>query len=222
MLDMTDLMDMLAAYSIIVLILSIVVIAGMWKIFEKAGKPGWAAIIPIYNTWVLFEITWGNGVYMLLMFAAIIPLIGTIVALVVSVMTMNKLAKVFGKDIVYTLGLIFLPVVFIPMLGFGKDEYNGELVKTTPTAAQPVAQPTVETPTQTPEQPVAQSTEETPVQATDSVVAVTDPTPVGTPAVEAPTVAEQPTSTVIETPVSEPTVTEAEQSTETTNNNNYL
>ena len=48
---------------IFAIVLMVVSVVAMWKIFEKAGKPGWAAVVPIYNLYVLYEISWGNGIY---------------------------------------------------------------------------------------------------------------------------------------------------------------
>jgi len=107
-------------YVAIILYIGIIVlvIAGSWKVFEKAGKPGWAAIVPIYNIIVLFEITGKPVWWIILLF---IPLVN----IVILFLTYNALAKSFGKDIGFALGLIFLGVIFIPMLGFGDAEYQG-------------------------------------------------------------------------------------------------
>jgi hypothetical protein len=99
----------------------IVFIASMWKIFTKAGKPGWAAIIPIYNIIVLLEIV-GRPMWWILIYLICAP----IAAIIISI----DLAKSFGKDIGFGIGLIILPIVFMPMLGFGAATYVG------PSAAQ--------------------------------------------------------------------------------------
>jgi len=99
----------------------IVMIASMWKIFTKAGKPGWAAIIPIYNIIVLLEIV-GRPMWWILIYLICAP----IAAIIISI----DLAKSFGKDIGFGIGLIILPIVFFPMLGFGAATYVG------PSAAQ--------------------------------------------------------------------------------------
>lgn len=96
----------------------VLLIIAQWKLFKKAGQPGWAAIIPFYNAYVLTKLTWGNGWLFLL---SILP-IGNIVF---SVFTCIKLARVFGKGAGYAVGLIFLPVIFIPMLAFGNSVYLG-------------------------------------------------------------------------------------------------
>ncbi len=89
-----------------------------WKIFVKAGKPGWAAIVPVYNQMVLAEIGGKKDVWGLL---TLIPYAGVIW----SIWLVNRMAKSFGKDVGFTLGLIFLPLIFYPILAFGKTEYVG-------------------------------------------------------------------------------------------------
>lgn len=98
-------------------VLLVMVISG-WVIFTKAGKPGWAAIVPIYNIIVLLEIV-GRPIWWIVLL--IIPFVGFIVA----ILLMIDLAKSFGKDIGYAIGLILLGVVFMPMLAFGDAKYVG-------------------------------------------------------------------------------------------------
>lgn len=107
------------AGTLTVIVVAIMVVA-MWKIFEKAGIEGWKAVIPFYNIYVAYKITWGNGWICLLL---VVPVVGIITALVTS----YKMAKAFGHGIGYTFGLIVLPYIFAPVLGFGKDEYVGPL-----------------------------------------------------------------------------------------------
>jgi len=95
-----------------------VVIAGFWKIFSKANQPGWAAIIPIYNVVVLLNIV-GRPVWWIVLF--LVPFVNFIVAILVAL----DLAKSFGKDTLYGIGLAFLPFIFAPMLGFGSASYTG-------------------------------------------------------------------------------------------------
>lgn len=102
------------------LIITVASIAGLWKIFEKANIEGWKSIIPFYNAYCLFEITWGKGWYFLL---CLIPLVN----IVILVMTMNKLAQSFGKGVSYTIGLLLLNPIFTIILGFGDAEYNSIL-----------------------------------------------------------------------------------------------
>lgn len=85
--------------------LSVFLIVSMWMIFVKADEPGWKSIIPVYNTYTFFKITWGNGWMFLLL---LVPIVNIIVGL----MTVYKLSLSFGKGIGFTLGLIFLPMIF--------------------------------------------------------------------------------------------------------------
>ncbi len=109
-------------FSLIYLAIIILVVAAQWKIFEKAGKPGWAAIIPIYNTIVLLEII-NRPIWWIVLF--LIPLVNLIFLLVFLVISGLDLAKYFGKDTGFAVGLILLPVVFYPILGFGDAQYQG-------------------------------------------------------------------------------------------------
>ena len=104
--------------SIIGLLVAVLVIAGMWKVFTKAGKPGWASIIPIYNVVVLLQIAGKPIWWIVLLF---IP----IVNIVIAVMVMISVAKAFGKGTGFALGLLFLSPIFIPILGFSDAQYTG-------------------------------------------------------------------------------------------------
>lgn len=119
----------LAGMAVFTLIISIALavfgIIVMWKLFDKAGKPGWAAIVPFYNLYVYFEITWGNGWLFLLIFLAIIPIVGSIAVLVIMIITMVKLAKAFGKSGGFAVGLVFLTLIFEAILAFGDSKYVG-------------------------------------------------------------------------------------------------
>lgn len=111
-------------YVIIIIYLAIIVfeIAALWKVFVKAGKPGWAAIVPIYNLFVLIQIT-GKPVWWIILF--LIPFVNYVFL----IWTINLVSKSFGKDVGFTLGLIFLSPIFWPILGFGKAEYKGPAAK---------------------------------------------------------------------------------------------
>jgi len=101
------------------LALALVPLAGMWKVFEKAGQPGWAAIIPILNIFYLLEIA-DKDTWWLILF--LIPFVNFLVSAVV----MIDVAKNFGKGPGYGLGLFFLSFIFWPLLGFGDAEYVGD------------------------------------------------------------------------------------------------
>ena len=108
--------------TIISLVLCVFVLVCMWIIFRKANKPGWAAIVPFYNLYVMFEITWGSGWRFLLM---LIPIYN----IILSIQTQIRLAKAFGKGGGFAAGLIFLPYIFIPILAFSGASYQGVPVK---------------------------------------------------------------------------------------------
>lgn len=104
--------------TLLTLAIAVLGIVAMWKIFTKAGEPGWAAIIPFYNLYVLFKITWGSGWKFLLL---LIPIANIVIAII----TMVKLAKAFGKGGGFAVGLIFLSIIFYCILAFGDSGYLG-------------------------------------------------------------------------------------------------
>ena len=107
-------------------IIFLIVIIGLWKVFTKAGEPGWAAIIPIYNYYVILKIVGRPWWWLLLL---LIPIVNLIVSIIVAI----DLAKSFGKDAVYGVILLWLfSVIGYLILGYGDAEYQG------PAAAQKV------------------------------------------------------------------------------------
>jgi hypothetical protein len=103
------------------IVLAILLVAA-WKVFTKAGKPGWAAIIPIYNTYVMLQIVGRPWWWLLLM---LIPFVNIVVAIIVT----HDLSKSFGKTVGWTVGMVLLPFIFYPMLAFGSAKYHGPSVK---------------------------------------------------------------------------------------------
>lgn len=103
---------------IIYLAIIVIAIIGMWKAFEKAGKPGWAAIIPIYNMIILIEIV---GKPMIWILWLIIPCVN----IVFVIWLYNLVSKSFGKSEGFTVGMLLLPFIFWPILGFGDAKYLG-------------------------------------------------------------------------------------------------
>lgn len=104
--------------SLISLAISVLIIVALWKVYDKAGKPGWAAIIPIYNIWVLLEIIKKPWWWLLLL---LIP----IVNIVILIIMIHNLSLKFGKGVGFTIGMILLPFIFIPILGFGDAKCKG-------------------------------------------------------------------------------------------------
>ena len=96
----------------------VLIIAGLWKIFAKAGKPGWTSIIPIYNFIVLLEIV-GRPTWWVIL--AFIPIVNVVIIIMVYI----DLAKSFGKGVGFGLGLTFLSPIFVCILGFGSAQYKG-------------------------------------------------------------------------------------------------
>ena len=102
---------------VIMMAIAIFMIAAVWKIFTKAGQPGWAVLIPIYNAYILLKIAGKPGWWLLLMF---IPLVN----LVVGILAIAGLSANFGKGGGFVIGLLLLPFIFYAILGFGSAEYN--------------------------------------------------------------------------------------------------
>ena len=103
--------------AILQLLVIVVAIAGLWKVLEKADQPGWSCLIPIYNIYVMLKVAGRPGWWLILI---IIPLVN-LIFIVIPFDIANK----FGKGIGYGFGLLFLPFVFYPILGFGSARYRG-------------------------------------------------------------------------------------------------
>ncbi len=120
-------------------------IIAYWKLFTKAGEPGWKSIIPIYNGYVQYKITW-KPMWFWIAFVAmfvlnllnqfsnpdapntaiiIITTIVLIINIVIQIMATVKLSRAYGHGIGFAIGLIFLYPIFILILGYGKSEYKG-------------------------------------------------------------------------------------------------
>ncbi len=120
--NVSELRNIAASYSFVGFIVSVLSIVALWKLFKKAGKPGWASIIPIYNIVVLFQIVNISPWLILLM---LIPIVNFVVLLVLSIMVCSRLAKAYGKGTGFAIGLFFLYPIFILILGLGDSKYVG-------------------------------------------------------------------------------------------------
>ena len=100
----------------------VLIIAGFWKVFVKAGHPGWAAIIPIYNLYIMLKIAGRPGWWLLLF---IVPVVNFVIAIIVAI----DIAKSFGKGTGFGVGLAFLGPIFYPILGFGDATYQGAVAR---------------------------------------------------------------------------------------------
>lgn len=103
---------------IIGLVIVVFFVVCWWKIFTKAGQPGWAIIIPFYNLYVMLKIAGKPGWWLVLFF---IPLVNFVIMILMVV----GIAQNFGKGTGFILGLIFLSIIFIPILAFGESTYVG-------------------------------------------------------------------------------------------------
>ena len=100
------------------LAIGILAVVGLWKVFAKAGKPGWAAIVPIYNFIVLLEIVGRPAWWTVLL---LLPCINVFAGLIVSL----DLAKAFNKGTGFAIGLWLIGFIFLPVLGFSSAQYVG-------------------------------------------------------------------------------------------------
>jgi uncharacterized protein DUF5684 len=100
------------------LVFVILMIAALWKVFSKAGQPGWAAIIPIVNTYFLCKVAGRPGWWVILM---LIPFVNLIIWIILCI----DVAKSFGKGTGFEIGLLLLPFIFFLILGSGSAQYQG-------------------------------------------------------------------------------------------------
>lgn len=136
--SMNDLMAILAVYGIVISAIAVFGIICLWKVFAKAGKPGWAAIVPIYNLVVLIQVakkpTWwiiwfflptifGMMIEAAPLIALILVVLSVIALFVIAIMINVGLAKAFGEGAGFAVGLIFLNIIFMAILAFGKYEH---------------------------------------------------------------------------------------------------
>jgi hypothetical protein len=99
----------------------ILIVAGLWKVYTKADQPGWAAIIPIYNIYVMTKIIGRPWWWLLLLF---IPIVNIVVSIIMAI----DLAQSFGKDAAYGVLLLWLfSIIGYLILGFGDADYQGPI-----------------------------------------------------------------------------------------------
>lgn len=98
---------------------AVFVIVALWKVFVKAGRAGWEAIIPVYNAYVLIKIAGRPGWWLLLL---LIPIVNIVISCIVHI----DIAKAFGKGAGFGWGLFLLGCIFFPILGFGSAVYRAQ------------------------------------------------------------------------------------------------
>lgn len=121
-------------FLLIAIIIGILTIVGLWKMFTKAGKPGWAAIVPIYNMVIMFEIVGRPGWWVLLLF---IPVVNVVIACVLAI----DLARSYGKSTVFGVLTFLFPPIMYMILGFDSSTYVGPVASTDGGVAQPPMTP---------------------------------------------------------------------------------
>lgn len=119
----------------------VISIIPMWRLFEKAGQPGWQAIIPVYSSYMLYKISWKPSMFFITLILGIVAsillqlndymalvVIGGIINIAVMILGIifnHKISKSFGHGVGFTVGLIFLSLIFLYILAFGSSEYQG-------------------------------------------------------------------------------------------------
>lgn len=138
------LMALGAGVVIVVLAIALLFIVSLWKIFTKAGQPGWAAIIPVYNMYVFTQVIrrpkWWIllylGIYAVYYIGlgmimngnssgGILTMLGGLAILVILIMDYHRLSTSFGQGAGFTVGLVLLGFIFFPLLAFGSYTYTG-------------------------------------------------------------------------------------------------
>lgn len=133
----------LAAILVLAAVYYIIYVIANWRIFTKAGEKGWKSLIPVYNEYVLYKLTWKTTYFWLMLALAavmgiaptvfgdesaigslIVNVLGIIIC-IIDIIATHKVSKAFGHGAGFTLGLIFLNPIFILILAFGGSEYIG-------------------------------------------------------------------------------------------------
>ncbi len=106
------------------LVLGVFMIVCWWIVFTKAGEPGWAILIPVYNFLIMLKIAGKPWWWVFSLLLVIIPIVGMLLMLVVMILMYHGISTKFGKSAGFTVGLVLLPIVFVPILAFGDAKYT--------------------------------------------------------------------------------------------------
>lgn len=120
---------MLGYVTAVIIFISLLSLIARWKLYSKAGRPGWYALIPFLNGYTLWDISMGKGILFLTPLLSVIPVIGGIIVLVLNVKRCLGLSERFGKGTGFGIGLWLLDLPFMCVLGFGGSEYNEENIQ---------------------------------------------------------------------------------------------
>jgi hypothetical protein len=115
-----------AAFALVFIAIGVVTLVGMWKVFAKAGQPGWAVLIPVYNFILLLRIAGLAWYWVFTPLIILIPILGAIAYLVWVVWVHHRISTRFGQGVGFTIGLTLLGPIFWLILGFGSAQYVGE------------------------------------------------------------------------------------------------
>lgn len=123
----------IGVFLLIFLAYTIIMVIAQWKMFKKGNQPGWASLIIVYNTYIQCKMVGVNPWWILIVLVSpvlgAIPIVGSLLSMAVSIYFTVLLAvstsRAFGKDDAFAVGLVLAPIVFYPILGFGKAEYKG-------------------------------------------------------------------------------------------------
>ncbi len=141
-MNLDELLAMLAGF-LMVIVIGIVVwyilqVIAYWRIFRKAGEPGWKSIIPFYNLYIQYKISWSGGWFFLFLAcsiagavlneftgsAYIIAIIVSVIGVCIAIYESYRLSRAFGHGVPFAIGILFLSPIFIMILGFGSSEYQ--------------------------------------------------------------------------------------------------
>jgi hypothetical protein len=120
------LMAFFAAFALVFIVIGLVTLVGMWKVFTKAGQPGWAVLVPVYNFIVLLRIAGLPWYWVFTPLIILIPILGAIAYLAWVVWVHHRISTRFGQGVGFTIGLTLLGPIFWLILGFGSSKYLGE------------------------------------------------------------------------------------------------
>jgi len=115
-----------AAFAFVFIAIGLAFHIGMWKVFTKAGQPGWAVLIPVYNFILLLRIAGLAWYWVFTPLIILIPILGAIAYLVWVVWVHHRISTRFGQGVGFTIGLTLLGPIFWLILGFGSSKYLAE------------------------------------------------------------------------------------------------
>ena len=109
------------SFVILYLIVYVIEIVALWRVFSKANFPGWGALVPFYNTYLVCKVAGRPGWWM---FLVLVPVLN----IAILILLMVDISRNFGRSLGFAFGTLILPVVFVPILGFGSSEYSHQIL----------------------------------------------------------------------------------------------